>query len=84
MYLKVYHTISPLGRAQVRHGVFNADFSVDDMELETLVAAKAKAASHGEPGCPGGPGTPGPRRDKNATCLPLLQEPPSMPLAPFM
>jgi hypothetical protein len=30
-----------------RHGVFHADFSVDDMELATLVKAKAKAASFG-------------------------------------
>ena len=31
----------------VRHGVYHADFNVDDMRLETLVAAKAKAASAG-------------------------------------
>ena len=31
----------------VRHGVYHADFNVDDMRLETLVAATAKAASAG-------------------------------------
>lgn len=31
----------------VRHGVCHADFNVDDMRLETLIAAKAKAASAG-------------------------------------